>query len=127
MLFNNLIAIQLATGSRFIEATRLSAFKPSKREGWVKIVGIAKKPEEKVIMERPILGLDLEELLELVKRVRKELKQKYPNFESLDNDASTKKLVNRINNRIKDMEIEGVKKKNRPTSMDSKHIGAYFN
>ena len=107
-VFENLIAIQLATGSRFIEATRLSAFKPSKREGFVKIVGIAKKPEEKVTMERPILGLDLDELLELVKRVRKELKQKYPNFESLDNDALTKKLLNRVNNRIKDMEIEGV-------------------
>ena len=108
-VFDNLIALQLATGSRFIEATRLSAFKPSKREGWIKIVGIAKKPNDEVVtMERPILGLDLDELLEIVKRVRKELKQKYPKFESLDNDDLTKLLVNRVNTRIKKLGIEGV-------------------
>jgi integrase len=107
-VFDNLIALQLATGSRFIEATRLSAFKPSSRDGWVKIIGIAKKKEDNVEMERPILGLDLEEVLEIVKKIRKELKKKYPQFETLDNDDLTKLLINRVNTRIKKMGIEGV-------------------
>ena len=107
-VFDQVIAVMLATGSRIIEALRLSKFKRSDRgEDWIHITELAKK-KEPVGINRPLIGLDADEFLELVKEMRKNLKKRYPDYDQLSNDDLTKKVDARVNSRIKKMGLDGV-------------------
>jgi hypothetical protein len=107
-VFDQIIAVMLATGSRLIEALRLTTYKRSDRgDDWIHVSTLAKK-KEPIGLNRPLLGLDVDEVLELVKETRKELKKRYPDYATLLNDDLTKKLDGRVNSRIKKLGLEGV-------------------
>lgn len=109
-VFDNIIALQIATGGRFIEAVRISSLKKVPYSNQVvKVVGIAKRKDgQDVELDRPIFGMDIDELLELHKTVRRELKAMYPQIDTLDNEALNKLLLNSVNRRVKELGIEGV-------------------
>jgi hypothetical protein len=103
-VYDNILALQLATGARFIEAVRVSSFKRVPySKNVVKVVGIAKRGEEgkHVDIDRPIFGMDIDELLELQNHVRRELKQMYPGIDKLTNDQVDKLLLTNVNRRVK--------------------------
>lgn len=109
-VFDNIIALQIATGGRFIEAVRVSSLKKVPySDRVVKVVGIAKRKDgASVEIDRPIFGMDIDELLELHKSVRRELKTMYPQIDTLDNEALDKLLLNNVNRRVKELDIPGV-------------------
>lgn len=111
-VFDNILALQLATGARFIEAVRVSGFKRVPySKNIVKVVGIAKRGEEgkDIEIDRPIFGMDIDELLELQEHVRRELKAMFPprgNFRGIDklsNDQVDKLLLANVNRRVKEI------------------------
>lgn len=110
-VFDNIIALQLATGARFIEAVKLSTFKKIPNEpNMIEVSGIAKKrSEDDLELKRPLLGLSPDEVIELSKRIRKILKREYPSIRNASNDDITKTLINNVNNRLKKYNIDGVK------------------
>lgn len=111
-VFDNIIALQIATGARFIEAVRVSGFRKVPYSSTrVKIVGIAKRGDTGLQQEidRPIFGMKIDELLELAQSVRRELQKSYPQIDQLSNEEVNKLLLNRVNSRIKNLGIAGVK------------------
>jgi len=110
-LFDNIIALQIATGSRFIEAVRVSRYqKVPYSDNVVKVIGVAKKGKEGETYEldRPIFGLDIDELLKLWEHVRKELKRNYKGIDKLSNEEVGKMLNGSVNTHVKALGIEGV-------------------
>ena len=111
-VFDNIIALQIATGARFIEAVRVSSFhRVPYSDNVVKIVGVAKKGKagKEYELDRPIFGMNIDELLELQKDVRKELKRSYKNLDKMTNDEVNKLLLGNVNRRVKALGIQGVK------------------
>lgn len=104
-VFKNIIAIQLATGARIVEAIKVSEFKeiPGSADT-IEVVGVAKCKDAEPIQIRPLLGLKARELIELVAKVREIVI-----VGNLDNEETTAKYINSLNLRVKRMNIEGIK------------------
>lgn len=109
-VYDNLIALQLATGSRFVEVAKTATFArvPNNPE-FIKITGLAKSKESKKSIVRKLFGLDIEETMELFKAVRKDLQKIYPAIQNMDNDEVDKKILNNVNRRLKLLNIDGLK------------------
>lgn len=112
-VYSKIAVMSLAVGCRFIEAARISSFKkvPS-RPDWVLVTGIAKKKKgdpQDYDVERPVFGMSVDELIDLQKDTRKELKKMYTKIDELDNEGVNKLLLNNVNRRIAELGIPDVK------------------
>jgi len=108
-IYKNIIALQLSTGSRFVEAVRITEFTEcEKGENWITVSGLAKQDSRIQSLERPLFGLNCHEVIHLQNKIRYELKDKYPELDDLDNDKFTRALITKVNNRIRSLDIEGV-------------------
>lgn len=119
-VYSKIAVMSLAVGCRFIEAARISSFKkvpsrPDYPEGgtpWVLVTGIAKKKKgdpQDYDVERPVFGMSVDELIDLQKDTRKELKKMYTKIDELDNEGVNKLLLNNVNRRIAELGIPDVK------------------
>lgn len=74
---NNVIAVLLATGSRFIEVLKVSQYSETDKANYIKIKGIAKDRNdagyENKIVIRPLNRLNSKQVIELVQKIRAEL------------------------------------------------------
>jgi hypothetical protein len=102
-VWQNIIAIQLATGARMIEVIKVSEFKEiSGLTDVIEVVGVAKSKDDKQRQIRPILELTARALIELVENVREII------VCNLNNEKTTAKYINSLNLRVGKMNVEGI-------------------
>lgn len=87
-LLNNVIAVLLATGSRFIEVLKVSEYSATDKDNYIKIKGIAKDKGNQgyanKIVVRPLNRLSAIQVIELVKKIRGALNLEGDNKEASD-------------------------------------------
>lgn len=101
----NIMAVLLATGSRLIECIKVSDYIAEEKDpSVIRVVGVAKDrgTQPKVIV-RPLIGLESDEVIRLVTRIRKA-----HDFSSLSNEKATGKVDAQVNKVAAEAFGEGV-------------------
>jgi hypothetical protein len=96
----NLVAVLLATGSRTIEATRISTYeKVEGSDECVKVIGVAKDTEVDLVkvMIRPLIRLQVDKVLELISTVRK-----LHDFEKMTNKEASQAITSGLSKTVFD-------------------------
>jgi hypothetical protein len=99
-VYDQLIALQLASGTRFIELIK-STFKPGTKENEIIVQDLAKK--QKGTSERPVIGMSVSVFLMLLEQVREKLASQYD--VSVDNKTITTTITPPVNRKIKSLEL----------------------
>jgi integrase len=96
---DNIIAVQLACGSRLIEVIKISDFVPAEDPNMIQIEKVAKDKgddvEERVFL-RPVIRISAEEVIEMVEKIRS-----MHNFQQMSNSVATSKVISGVNKGIK--------------------------
>lgn len=96
---DNIIAVQLACGSRLIEVIKISDFVPAEDPTMIQIEKVAKDKgddvEERVFL-RPVIRISAEKVIEMVEKIRS-----MHNFQQMSNSVATSKVISGVNKGIK--------------------------
>jgi hypothetical protein len=115
-LLDKVLAIQLASGARTIEALKVSHFEKVSyfRDGMdsghmIRVIGLAKsKSKYKDELIRPLLFINTKDFLTLVKRVREGLEKQYQ-LSSLSDTQINDMFSNQLIKRVRRLKIKGIK------------------
>lgn len=96
---DNIIAVQLACGSRLIEVIKISDFVAVEDPTMIQIEKVAKDKgddvEERVFL-RPVIRISAEKVIEMVEKIRS-----MHNFQQMSNATATSKVISGVNKGIK--------------------------
>lgn len=97
---DNIIAVQLACGSRLIEVIKISDFVAVEDPTIIQIEKVAKDKGDDVedrVFLRPVIRISADKVVEMIEKIRG-----LHNFQQMANSAATSKVVSAVNKKIKE-------------------------